>query len=464
MKEILPAVVGVDLGASFTKISFRPPWTEDSDGNSYRQRSSMIVIEGSTLVPSLMIYSARHERWLAGQEAANYHPTPEDRVFSNWKRSLYSEQHDHKVDGDMDAATQFFSWLGKNLGKIDIGLKECAIKICLPAFKGAERSAKLLLERMTRCGWAGRSHLMISEPSANAIGIFGHGNNAANRFEDNTELQPHYLGNFPDGGLIIKHLRDHALTNGPRYTTFILFDIGSFTADISVCTIDAKRSGDCLHNVIQHSFQLGLVDHYEVPLFEQILTARNLIDSDLTFFDRERIKSALNVGKQLRVAVPDGTSVTFGTSTDVELAEKIAKKYAERLGKTISIFLDSSIPKYCVLTGGGTSISVLQRHLVSDLKQMGIWVLDSHSAAPVEPTERQSGTTCIDWELSEEALERQATALGASSVLLDLPAHESENDSPNRTTRSGAWHYCTCNGSNKDCVKCGGLGIVVRGQ
>jgi hypothetical protein len=157
----LPGVIGVDLGASFTKVSYRPAWVS---GDQYSEISQMVVIEGSPLVPSIVIYSDRNGKWLFGEEAAGYYPTPEERVFSNWKAALYSQRLDHKVDGAMDAASRFFEWLGNQLRSTGIPVKDSKIKICLPAFDGAAEPGRMLVERMKRCGWAGLEHSTIEEP------------------------------------------------------------------------------------------------------------------------------------------------------------------------------------------------------------------------------------------------------------------------------------------------------------
>ena len=214
-------------------------------GPQYSEISKMMVIEGSPLVPSIVIYSDLHGKWLFGQEAAEYRPTLEDRVFSNWKAALYSQRLDHKVDGAMDAASRFFEWLGQQLRLTRIPVKESKIKICLPAFDGAAEPGRMLVERMKRCGWAGLEHSTIEEPRANTIGMFGQGRNAAHVPDATGEVYPNYMGNFPMGGFVLTHLRNHALTGGARFVSYVIIDVGSFTADVSLAVLDADRDGDC---------------------------------------------------------------------------------------------------------------------------------------------------------------------------------------------------------------------------
>jgi hypothetical protein len=431
-------------------------------GNHYREPSRLVVIEGSPLVPSLMIYSHKHERWLAGQEAANYYATPQDRIYANWKRSLYSKVHNEEVDAHMDAATQFFTWLGSQLKKADIGIRESVIKICLPAFEGAEKPANLLLERMKRCGWAGRSHTTVSEPGSNTIGIFGEGNNASNRYADTGDIHPFYMENFPQGGLFLGHLQNHALRNGARLVTFMILDIGSFTADISVCTLDAQRDGDCLQSVKQHSFELGLVEHYEAPLFNELLERRGLPASALTFTDKERIKAAMNDRESLQVALPNGTSVAFGVEEDFDASNALTREFSERLIATVQRFLGEEKPNYCVMTGGGASIAILRGQMEDALQRLGMRVLPAQDFDPADTASEGQNVSTMEWPQSGETLERLATALGASSVLMDLPTHEPPEEQPVPMETADDWIYCSCNGGNKNCQKCNGLGMLRR--
>lgn len=46
-------VLGIDLGASFTKVSYRPGWT---GGQHYDKPCRLVMIENRPLVPSLVIH------------------------------------------------------------------------------------------------------------------------------------------------------------------------------------------------------------------------------------------------------------------------------------------------------------------------------------------------------------------------------------------------------------------------
>jgi hypothetical protein len=451
---VLAPVIGVDLGASFTKVSFRPAWV---GGPHYSEVSKMVVIDGSPLVPSLVIYSENNNRWLFGKEAAGYFPTHEDRVYANWKSSLYSKHLNQKVDGDMDAASKFFEWLGGELRKTGIPVRDSKIKICLPAFDGAEQPGQLLVERMKRCGWAGKEHSTIEEPRANTIGMFGHGSNAAHRSMDDGQIYPTYMENFPPGGFVISHLRRHALTNGPRHASFLIIDIGSFTTDLSLAVLDAQRDGDCIEQTTQHSFELGLVEHYEKPLFERLLIAKQLNWHDLNFNDRERIKNSLNSDEQIVVATARSGNVTFGGYEDQRVAQELASVFAEHIFEVLQRFMQGRIAERVLLTGGGVSVDTVNSQLRKALISQGIQVLPNEGIGSASLGNGHSST--ISWELSGETLERLATAIGASSVLMDLPTHEPPPLEMLVSTNISEWIICSCNGGNKDCAVCGGVGM-----
>ena len=55
MREPFDApVLGIDLGASFTKVSYRPGWTA---GRTYDAPCRLLMIDGSALIPSLVIHT-----------------------------------------------------------------------------------------------------------------------------------------------------------------------------------------------------------------------------------------------------------------------------------------------------------------------------------------------------------------------------------------------------------------------
>ena len=133
-------VIGIDLGASYTKISFRADWANGSqkgDARRYQYASKIISVDGGPLIPSLVIFTKRNG-WICGREAAEYVPTKEDQVYRNWKSVVFSKGSPREVDGALDAAGSFFKWLKERLDAIGLPVDRSRVKICLPAFEDIE--------------------------------------------------------------------------------------------------------------------------------------------------------------------------------------------------------------------------------------------------------------------------------------------------------------------------------------
>src|SRR5216117_1599911 len=147
MREPLDSpVLGIDLGASFTKVSYRPGWTA---GRTYNTPCRLLMIDGSPLVPSLVIHTKdQRKEWLCGREAAQYRPKAGARVFSNWKASLFGAKLTSAVSGSVIAAGEFFRWLRHKVRADGIKIEDCRIKLCLPAFNDIGEAASILGQEM----------------------------------------------------------------------------------------------------------------------------------------------------------------------------------------------------------------------------------------------------------------------------------------------------------------------------
>ena len=164
-------VLGIDLGASFTKVSYRPGWTE---GNRYDEPCRLVMIENRPLVPSLVIHKkGARKSWLCGQAAAGYRPLADDQVFTNWKADLFSNELTLRVGGSLKAAGEFFRWLHEKISDVGIDVAACRVKVCLPAFADIERPASILGQEMELAGWQNVTVSRVSEPRANTVGVFG---------------------------------------------------------------------------------------------------------------------------------------------------------------------------------------------------------------------------------------------------------------------------------------------------
>jgi hypothetical protein len=457
MPKIFSApVLGIDLGASFTKLSYRPGWTR---GQSYEKPCSVVMIEGQSLVPSLVIHKKGvRGLWLCGQAAAGYRPISGDRVFTNWKSDLFSNDLTMRVGGSLKAAGEFFRWLHEKVSAAGINVSKCRVKVCLPAFSDIERPALILGQEMKLAGWENQTVSRVSEPRANTIGVFAEGRNSLNRWGAANEVNPVYRDMYPNGSLLLNHLRRFGLTDGARHATIVIVDIGSFTTDLSVVDVDAGADGDFIGSTQQTSFRLGITAGFEQPLLENLSTRHEFAAESLNFEDREAIKRAFAEGKTYVLTLPGSKNIRLGDATDQRAAKKITSELAGRVWDCYQTEAARKPVKYLILTGGG-SVAPLVRDAIH--KQfIGVkvpWV-------DLEGMETRNGEVgdLRSWPDTDETLERLATALGATSVILDLPSGHPSKEERNVVPVVSPWVSCMCQGGNKECMRCGGRGMYRR--
>ena len=85
------ATICIDLGASYTKIGFRPS-CDPKFRQPFNQEAEVFKFSGDALIPSLAIRTRdKGTPWLFGHEAGKVHPLPppEMEVHANWKSDLY---------------------------------------------------------------------------------------------------------------------------------------------------------------------------------------------------------------------------------------------------------------------------------------------------------------------------------------------------------------------------------------
>jgi hypothetical protein len=98
------ATLSIDLGASYTKVSFRPKLPQ-GDGPQSEAAAKILVLDGSPLIPSLAIYAGRVDRpWVFGREAALQPMAAGMSRFINWKSNFFREGNDeHSVEATIIA-------------------------------------------------------------------------------------------------------------------------------------------------------------------------------------------------------------------------------------------------------------------------------------------------------------------------------------------------------------------------
>lgn len=449
-------VLGIDLGASFTKVSYRPGWTE---GNRYDEPCRLVMIENRPLVPSLVIHKkGARKSWLCGQAAAGYRPLADDQVFTNWKADLFSNELTLRVGGSLKAAGEFFRWLHEKISDVGIDVAACRVKVCLPAFADIERPASILGQEMELAGWQNVTVSRVSEPRANTVGVFGEGRNTLYRSGARRDVNPFYMEMYPQGSPLLNHLRTFCLNDGPRHATIVIVDIGSFTTDLSIVDFDAGADGDFIANPEQTSYKVGIIAGFEEPLLDHLSGRHGFTVAGLTFEEREAIKRAFALGKSFMLTLPGSQNIKLGDAADQKVARQIAAELASRVWDSYREKTANKRVKYLILTGGGSVAPLVRDAIHAQFAGAKVrW-------ANIDGMETEEGETgdLRRWPDTGETLARLATAVGAASVILDLPAGPPPKEEVTIGPIESPWIPCGCQGGNKECMRCGGRGMYLR--
>ena len=449
-------VLGIDLGASFTKVSYRPGWTK---GKRYDQPCRLVMIENRPLVPSLVIHKkGARKSWLCGQAAAGYRPLDGDQVFTNWKADLFSNELTLRVSGSLKAAGEFFRWLHEKVSGAGINVAECRVKVCLPAFPDIDRPASILGQEMELAGWHNATVSRVSEPRANTVGVFGEGRNTLYRSDWRSDVNPVYMEMYPHGSPLLNHLRQFGLAGGPRHATIVIADIGSFTTDLSIVDFDAGADGDCIANTQQTSYKVGIIAGFEEPLLNHLSGRHGFAVEGLTFEEREAIKQAFALGKSFVLTLPGSQNIKLGDAADQKVARQIAAELASRVWDSYREKTANKQVKYLILTGGGSVAPLVRDAIHTRFSSAKVnW-------ADVDGMETENGEVgdLRRWPDTSETLARLATAVGAASVILDLPAGPPPKEEISIGPVESPWISCGCQGGNKECMRCDGRGMYLR--
>ena len=417
------------------------------------------MIEGKPLVPSLVIHTAnKRNSWLCGQTAASYRPAKGDRVFTNWKADLFSSALTPQVSGSLKAAGKFFGWLHRKISDAGIDVAACRVKVCLPVFRGIEGPASILGQEMELAGWTNVGVSRVEEPRANTVGVFSEGRNALYRGRHPYGINPIYMEMYPQGSPLLNHMRQFTLAGGSRRAPIAVVDVGSFTTDLSVVDFHAGADGDCIASAQQTSYKVGIIAGFEEPLLAHLSARRGFTVESLSFEDREAIKQAFALGKTYVLTLADSRNIRLGDAKDQEAAKQIAADMALRIWESYRDTTGGRQVKYLVLTGGGSAAPLVRDAIQDRFRGTRVtWV----GVEGMETPSRETGSQ-LRWPNTGEGLTRLATALGAASVILDLPqGAAAQPEGPVKKVES-PWITCTCQGGNKECMRCGGSGMYRR--
>jgi hypothetical protein len=460
------ATLSIDLGASYTKVSYRPKLPQ-GDRLQSEAVAKILVLDGSPMIPSLAIYTGRTDRpWVFGREAALLTTTGGMSRFINWKSNFFHEGNDeHSVEATI-IAVHFFGWLRERLAGSDANPENCETRVAIPAFEGKETKAQMLAKCMELSGWKSLKILMATEPHANTIGIYTSGKNVVRIFQENNEVLPNYGLMFGQNEYI-QAARNMIQFNAIPILKILIVDIGAFTTDFALLTFDTRAEDDGLQHIDQRSHALGVINQLDREVFSK-LEARYGFDWSTNTFDvAEKQKKKLYAGERVPILLT-GFAGDIGDEEDQLLVKIHGASFAGQIWAEMESLLQREKPRKIYLTGGGALIDpviqVLQKKLTDAHCNHAVLKAD----ASVLPTTDLTGEPIVEWtplQDSKESLGRLATAIGGASVIMQHNGLKF-GSSPPPVVRLPEpvidYAECSCRGGNKDCCRCMGSGFVSR--
>jgi hypothetical protein len=258
------------------------------------------------------------------------------------------------------------------------------------------------------------------------------------------------------------------------YLKAIVLDIGAYTTDIAPMIIDLAAEisdyGDGIEALNPTSSRLGISAELDQPLFQDLFSQSAFDRSQLTFRQFELLKENLYAGKTYVTATGAG-ELELGTKDHQQLIDSHLDRFAEAVWTILAPVAAKHKPEWIALTGGGSRITLLSPKLRQRIRAAGFSVATLGEGTSHQLPETHGASAFAAWSETGVELMRLATALGATSVLLDVPS-----TSPCHTHRD--WLaaeaaetpppepqevQCNCKGLNQDCPICDGRGYIPAG-
>ena len=344
------ATVSIDLGASYTKVAYRPRLPHEGE-HFGEAEAQVLVLDGSPLIPSLAIFTGRASQpWVFGREAAIIKPSEEMKVFINWKANFFRPGNDEISVEAVIVAGHFFAWLRERISDQEVDLEHCETRVAIPAFEGRETKAQMLAKCMELNGWKTAKILMSTEPHANAIGVFSSGRNVVVCASDNRKPLLCY-GEMFGQNIYIQIARNMILYDANPMLSILMVDIGAFTTDLALLKFDTRSEDDGLHSIIQHSHALGVINQLDRKVFSALENRHGFDWSRNSFEDAEGQKRTLYAGGTVPVLMP-GFSGEIGDAEDQTLVNQHAREFAGGIWAEMNGLLEQEKPKKVYLYGG----------------------------------------------------------------------------------------------------------------
>jgi hypothetical protein len=281
------------------------------------------------------------------------------------------------------------------------------------------------------------------------------------------ERVPHsnYSKMFGTDNPYIQAARGFALygTHG-NLLTVMAVDIGAFTTDLALMTFDFTEPADGLRAIKQESYPLGIINQLDKPFFLELEKRYGFSWAEHSFFEREECKTSLYQRQPFPLPTfVNSTPVTLelGDDGDFTRMNFIADIFASAVFEKIQKIASDIKPSHVFLTGGGNLVKPITERLKTFLEgeKMSVVRVDDATAVVGDSDQRP-------WNQSGETLQRLATTIGGTSVILQEAAgpvqperHGLQQQPPIVTEQPSGYRTCRCQGGNKDCCFCGGRGF-----
>lgn len=430
-------VIGVDLGASYTKVAWREGFTEGRITQFEDRRSCPVIIDHERLIPSLAIETGRADQtWVFGVQAAALKPGRSMTVHRNWKADLLPGGGAPPAESALRVAHAFSGWLLRRISEPNVlpfSPHRAAVVMCVPAFKDSAETLTRLAAVMEQAGWENDFILKTTEPKANTLGYCTEGLNIRTTFDT-----PNWGEMFSENHPFIQYTRN---TDNHDPATLAVLDIGSFTSDLSIINWHPGRHEGYLDDGNQVSFRHGIAEQLDAVCLPGILDDAAETIGELDFLQLEALKQCLYC---------DGTyelgGVNLGTRPHQRAIRAAIEGFCETLWGLISPKLCDRSVRWFLITGGGANIPHLKGLLSEHFNGL------RGASRPRE--------------LSLRDTSRQDTAIGATSLILftgQAPPPAPVVEPRDRLQPLPPLRNCPCQGNNPNCMRCGGSGIL-RGE